>query len=393
VKLRFGSRQSVHVAIGFFLLMAAAYSQPVPSSGKVLAEDVFKNVQVLKGTSVGEFMDIMGFFSASLGLNCVHCHVNESLTHWERFADDVPRKRIARQMVLMVDAINKTNFGGRRVVTCYSCHHGSIQPEGVPSLMVQYGLPLEDPDATEIVPDAPKGPSAEQTLDKFISAIGGTDRLGGLKSLMEQGTYEGYDSYQQKVPFEVFAKAPDQRTTIAHTQNGETTTTFDGRAGWIAAVDKPLRLMTLSSGDLDGAKLDADLAFPGNIKQGLRQWRVGFPMTTIEDKQVQIVQGTGSAGTRIKLFFEVDSGLLTRVVRYNNTRLGIVPTQIDYSDYRDVVGVKVPFRWVITWTSGQSTIELSDVRANVPIDDAKFAQPAPAAVKKAVQPANEPTIR
>jgi hypothetical protein len=151
--------------------------------------------------------------------------------------------------------------------------------------------------------------------------------------------------------------------------------------------------MTLSSGDLDGAKLDADLAFPGNIKQGLRQWRVGFPMTTIEDKQVQIVQGTGSAGTRIKLFFEVDSGLLTRVVRYNNTRLGIVPTQIDYSDYRDVVGVKVPFRWVITWTSGQSTIELSDVRANVPIDDAKFAQPAPAAVKKAVQPANEPTIR
>src|SRR5262249_34025460 len=158
----------------------------------------------------------------------------------------------------------------------------------------------------------------------------------------------------------------------------------DGRAGWVAAVDKPLRLMSLSpGGELDGARLDAILAFPGKIKEALTQWRVGFPITTIDDKQVQIVQGTAAGGTRVKLFFDVESGLLTRVVRYTNTRIGVVPTQADYSDYREVSGIRMPFRWTVTWTGGRSSIELSEVRPNVTIDDVKFAQPAPAVVKEA----------
>jgi photosynthetic reaction center cytochrome c subunit len=380
------SRHGIHAGLAFFSALVVAHAQPASGSRTQLAEEVFKNVQVLKGTSVGEFMDIMSFFSASLGLNCVHCHVNASLTHWEKFAEDVPRKRVARQMVQMVDAMNKTYFGGRRILTCYSCHRGSLQLEPVPSLTVQYGLPTEDPNATEIVPDAPREPSAEQILDKFTTAVGGADRLNGLKSFVGRGTYEGFDSYEQKVPFEVWTKAPNRRTTIAHTQNGDTTTTFDGRSGWIAAVDKPLPLMSLSpGGELDGARLDADLAFPANIKQALTQWRVGFPITTIDDKQVQIVQGTAGGGTRVKLFFDVESGLLTRVVRYTTTRIGVVPTQIDYSDYREVSGIRMPFRWVVTWTGGRSTIELSEVRPNATIDDSKFTQPAPAVVKKTVK--------
>ena len=70
-------------------LAPAAIAQSVSPKPPV-AEEVFKNVQVLKGIPVGEFMDTMGFFSASLGSNCVHCHLDESLTHWEKFAEDVP---------------------------------------------------------------------------------------------------------------------------------------------------------------------------------------------------------------------------------------------------------------------------------------------------------------
>jgi len=372
------------MTLAWLLAAATANAQPAPQK-TLLAEDVFKNIQVLKGIPVGEFMDVMGFFSAALGSNCVHCHVDESLTHWEKFAEDVPRKRMARQMVLMMNAINKNNFGGRKVMTCYSCHRGDIRPEGVPSLLTQYSLPIEDPNKVEIVPEAPTTPSADEILDKYVQALGGARRLAGLTSFTGKGTYEGYDSYEQKVPFEVFAKAPNQRTTIAHTQSGDTTTTFDGRAGWVAAVDKPVTLLPLSSGDLDGARLDADLSFPGRIKQTLSQWRVGFPATTIEDRLVRIVQGTGASGTRVKLFFDAESGLLARVVRYSDTVVGIVPTQIDYSDYREVAGIKMPFHWTVTWTDGKSTIDLSDVQPNVPIDASKFAQPAPAVVKKAAQ--------
>jgi outer membrane lipoprotein-sorting protein len=365
-------------ALSAALALTANAQQVSPK--QALAEEVFKNVQVLKGIPVGEFMDTMGFFSASLGSNCVHCHVDESLTHWDKFAEDVPRKRVARQMIQMVNTLNKTNFGGARIVTCYSCHHGDVRPESVPSLLSQYSLPVEDPNKVEIVPDAPPDPSAEQILDKYIKALGDPQRL---TSFIAKGTYEGYDTYEQKVPLEIYANAPNQRTMVVHTQSGDTTTTFDGRSGWVAAVDKPVTLLPLSAGgETDGARLEGDLAFPSHIKSSLSSWRVGFPLTAIDDHPAQIVQGTGAGGTRVKLYFEVESGLLVRTLRYTNTAVGLAPTQIDYSDYREVSGVRMPFHWVVTWTDGRSTIDLTEVRANVPIDAGKFEEPAPAVVRQ-----------
>jgi photosynthetic reaction center cytochrome c subunit len=384
--MRFGSMRSVHAALGIaiacLVAVAPAIAQTAPQEKPQMVEDVFKNVQVLKGIPVNQFMDTMGFFAAALGLNCTGCHVAESLQDWNKFADDVPRKRIARQMILMVNGMNKANFGGRRALTCWSCHRGTQVPEVIPSLAAQYTIPPEDANQIEIVPDGPTEPTADQVLDKFIQALGGAQRLAGLTSFAAKGTVEGYDTYHMKVPVELYAKAPGQRALISHTQNGDTTTIFDGRSGWVAAVDKPVRLLPLLPGaELDGAKLDADLCFPAGIKQALNQWSVGFPVTAIDDKPVNVIQGRGAGGTRFKLYFDVESGLLTRQVRYADTPIGMVPTQVDYANYREVAGVKMPFRLTVTWTDGQSIIELTDVQPNVAIDSAKFAKPAPAAVK------------
>jgi photosynthetic reaction center cytochrome c subunit len=377
--------QVTGIAALCLLCAAIASSQPAAAEKQLVAEQVFKNVKVLKGVPVGEFMDTMGFFAASLGLNCVYCHVAESMENWDKFAEDVPRKETARAMILMVNAINKGSFGGRRALTCYSCHRGAEQPKVVPSLADQYTVPVEDPNEIEIVKDAPQGPSADQILDKYIQALGGAQRLAGLTSFAGKGTYEGYDTYHEKVPLEIYAKAPGQRTIIAHTQNGDSTTTFDGRAGWIAAVDKPVHLLSLLPGsELDGAKLDADLCFPAGIKQALAQWRNGFPVTAIEDREVQLIQGVAAGGSRVKLFFDSKTGLLSRQLRYTNTIVGTIPIQIDYTDYREVAGVKMPFHWIVTWTGGQSIMELSDVQPNVQIEAAKFSKPAPAVVTKAV---------
>ncbi|PYR97718.1 MAG: c-type cytochrome [Acidobacteria bacterium] len=347
----------------------------------LMAEEVFKNVQILKGIPVNQFMETMGFFAASLGLNCVYCHVSQSLENWDRFADDVPRKRMARSMMLMVNELNQTKFGGRRAVTCYSCHRGAEQPRVIPSLADQYGVPPEDPNLVEIAPDAPKVPTAEQILDKYIQAVGGPQRLTRLTSFVGKGTYEGYDTYHAKVLFEIYAKAPRQLTTIAHTQNGDTTATFDGRDGWIASVDKPVRLLPLLPGaELDAARIDADLWFPAGIKQALTDWRAGFPITTVEDKEVTIIQGTAAGRSRIKLFFDNETGLLIRQLRYSDTPVGTVPIQVDYSNYREVAEVKIPFRSVVTWTNGQTIVELNDVQPNVAIDAARFGKPAQAIV-------------
>ena len=372
----------LYTALLSFIAPLPAAAQTAQPEGPVMVEDVFKNVQVLKGIPVGEFMDTMGFVSAALGLNCTACHVAESLQDWSRFADDVPRKQMARAMMVMVNGINRNNFGGRRVLTCWSCHRGVQVPEVTPSLAVQYTVAEEDPNAMEIVPSGPQEPTATQILDKYIQAVGSPQALARLTSFLAKGTLEGFDTYQTKVPFEMYAKAPNQRTVIWHKQIGDTTVVFDGRAGWVANVNLPVRLLPMAPGaELDGGQFDAALAFPGNVKTALSDWRVGFPPTTIEDKLVNIVQGTGAGKTRFKLYFEDETGLLVRQVRYAGTPIGMVPTQVDYSDYRDVAGVKLPHKIVITWTDGRSSIELNEIQPNVAIDSARFARPALAVMK------------
>ena len=387
--MTFGCRRVVLRTLGAGLVclagLAHASGQAAPEEKPRMAEEVFKNVQVLRGISVDEFMGTMGFFSASLGMNCTDCHTTESVGNWAKFADDTPVKNTARKMILMVRTINQGNFAGRRSVTCYSCHRGINRPEVTPSLTDQYGVPTEDPDRVEIVTQSPRV-SADQILDRYIQALGGAQQLAKLTSFAGKGTYAGYNTDFIEVPLEVFAKATGQHTTIVHTPLGDSTTTYDGRAGWVAAFDKPLPLLLLTGGDLDGAKLDADMAFPARIKQALGNWRAGFQDTSIDDHAVQVIEGTTAGGTRVKFYFDKESGLLVRQLRYINTVIGFNPVHIDYADYREVAGVKMPFHSVVTWTDGQSTTELSDVQPNISIDPAKLSKPAPAPPPKPATP-------
>jgi len=357
--------------------------QPTGTEKPPMAEEVFKNVQVLKGIPVDEFMGTMGFFSAALSLNCTDCHAKAANDDWARYADDTPLKQTARKMILMVRTINQANFGGKPEVTCYSCHRSSNRPKVIPSLTEQYGSPPDDPNEVESrgEPLTRDAPSVDQILDKYIQAVGGAQRLAKLTSFIAKGTYSGYDTSDDKVPVEVYAKAPDQRATILHAPVGDGvtkdgTTTFDGHAGWINAANTLVPMLTLTGGNLDGARVDAALSFPGGIKQALSDWSDGFPETDIEGRDVEVVQGTSGKST-VKLYFDKQSGLLVRQMRYAQTIVGFNPTQVDYSDYREVDGVKLPFHWIVTWTDGQSTFEINQVQPNVRIDAAKFAKPAP----------------
>jgi len=352
----------------------SACAQGAPPQKPQMAEEVFKNVQVLKGIPVNEFLGIMGFFSASLGKSCVDCHDSDS--GWENYvADTNPNKRTARAMIGMMNVINKSFFAGRQVVTCYSCHRGGPNPKVTPNLAALYSpSPENEPD--DIVKQAPGAPSVDQILDKYIQAIGGAQKLASLTSLVAKGTSVGYGLNQDKRPVEFYAKAPGQRTTIVHAESGDTITTYDGRAGWIAAPNIPVPVLPLTGGDLEGAKLDAELTFPTRIKQALSQWRVG-PQSEIDDHEVQVVQGTSGGEAFATLYFDAESGLLVRQLRYASSPVGRMPTQIDYSDYREVSGVKIPFRWTVLWLDGRENFELTEVQANTAIDATKFAKPAP----------------
>ena len=373
-------------AIALWLLGSAlAAGQGAPAK-QLMSEQAFKNVTVLKGIPVDEFMNTMGFISAATNYNCTDCHVEPKVEgDWSVYAQETPRKATARKMILMVQEINRTNFAGVRVVTCYTCHR-NLQgaPRITPRLAEQYGEPPDpDPNEVEIRRQAPDAPSADQVFDKYLQAVGGAQKAAAVTSVVFKGTHEGYA--EPKAPVEIYVKAPNQRVMIVHTDLGDRTTVFDGNNGWMAApaTDKPFPVITYTGGDLDGARLDAVLSLPAGIKQAISRPAVGS--TTIDDKDVMVVQGTANGGrSSIKLYFDKQSGLLLRQVRFADTIIGRVPIQVDYSDYRDVAGagVKLPFHVVTTWTDGQSDVLLTSAETNVPIDASKFNQPPPSAPRK-----------
>ena len=355
--------------------VASQSSQAAAQTKPLMVEDVFKNVQALKGLYVDDFILTMGTISAAVGSDCVGCHPSAG-TDQVDWAFDTPRKVTARRMVQMVTTINRDNFGGRQVVTCWTCHRGRDRPVVTPTLETVYGEPTLEFD--DVLTPAPGVPSVDQVLNKYLQAIGGAQRVATITSFVATGKSVGYRGFGGGGVVEVFAQAPDKRATYIHfpeyPDRGDSVRTYDGRTGWIATPLAVVRKYELGGSERDGARLDAQLLFPAQIKQVLTDLRVG-PPTTIEDKDVQVVQGNGPNGTLATLYFDEVSGLLVRMVRHGRSPIGRVPTQVDYSDFRDVGGMKFPYRWTFAWLDGRDTFEFGAVRPNVPIDAAKFGQP------------------
>ena len=145
------SKRLIHYVLGTLLACSIgiplAHGQaagPGTEQKPLMAKDVFKNVQLLRGIPVKEFLGTMGFFSAATGMNCIDCHgaQGEGL---EAYAVDTPLKQTARKMIVMVNALNRANFDGQRKVTCYTCHRATDHPEAIPSLADQYSIPPDDP--------------------------------------------------------------------------------------------------------------------------------------------------------------------------------------------------------------------------------------------------------
>jgi photosynthetic reaction center cytochrome c subunit len=348
----------------------------------LLAEQVFKNVQALKGISASDFMGTMGVMSASLGFDCSECH-NAAGTDKVDWAADTPRKVIARRMVNMVTAINRDNFGGRQMVTCWSCHRNRDKPVVTPNLDYVYGMPNLEPDDL-VLASVPGLKKADEILDRYLQAIGGTQRLAGITSITATGTSVGFGGFGGGGAVQFYAKAPDQRTTIIEFKDAPgrdaSTRAFDGKTGWIKTPLTVLGEYQLSGNELDGAKLDAQLTFPGQIKQVLTNLRTLQP-ATIDDKECDTVQGNGPGRVFVTMYFDTQTGYLVRTVRYAASPIGRMPTQVDYGDYRDVNGVKIPFKYTFAWLDGRDAFQLNNVRVNLPIDSGKFAKPSASGVK------------
>jgi photosynthetic reaction center cytochrome c subunit len=340
------------------------------AAGPKTAEQQFKNIQTLKGIPADQLIPSMQFITASLGVECEFCHVQGAFEK-----DDKKPKQTARKMMEMMFEINADNFDRHREVTCYSCHRGARDPVAIPVVMTEepkvgMGEPKK-PDGEGNGKEATAGPTAEQLIAKYLRASGGAAAIDKVTSRVMKGTI---DVGGKSIPIDIYSKDPDMRISFTHMPEGDSVTAFNGHEGWLGTPGRPLREM--HGGEVDGASMDADLHLATHLKSMFSEAKASGT-EKMGENETYLVVGQREGKPPIRLYFDPQSGLLVRMVRFGDTALGLLPTQIDYADYRDADGVKIPFRWTLARPGGRFTIQVSEVKQNVPVDDAKFVKPSP----------------
>jgi hypothetical protein len=249
----------------------------------------------------------------------------------------------------------------------------------------------------------PGQPAADKIIDKYLKALGGAAKLAAIQSFVAKGTSYGFGGFGGGADVTLYAKAPNQRTLVIDYSKtpgrGDTTRSFDGQTAWLRTPLNVLGEYQLSGGERDGAQVDAEMSFPGRIKDVLKNLRVGLTATISDlpapesqsskeenfgfgnDKLADVVQGDAANGVIVTMYFDHDTSLLLRVNRTVKSPIGRVATLIDYSDYRDVNGVKFPFHVTFAWFNGRDAMKFNEIKTNVAIDPAVFGKPAP--LKKA----------
>jgi Photosynthetic reaction centre cytochrome C subunit len=337
-----------------------------------------KNIQVLKGLPDSQLGTVMNFIAVSMGRRCDFCHVNKGGT-WNWESDDKEEKLSARRMMTMVLGINKDNFRGSPSVSCYTCHRGRTSPQGIPSFPLPTPAPRPQPQAATTPGQAaatpsPTQPTSDQVLAKYIEALGGQAAIDKMKTLVMKGTYTGFNGIA--LPYEVDLAAPDKFYINVTAQQGTVERGFDGKAGWEKGPRGVNELMNPVLDDLKSTFL-----FYRNIKlkEQFAQMRLGG-RDKIGDRDVIVVTGRTADNHRERLSFDAETGFLLRRITYLETPIGVIPNQIDFEDYRDVDGVKVPFTVKVSSVEPGlvSTRKYTEIKLNAAVDDSKFKMPAAA---------------
>ncbi len=351
--------------LGFALTLGVAWAHgqtPGPSPEKK-SGDVFKNLKVLNDTPSDLLLPSMQFITSSLGVHCEYCHVENAFAK-----DDKKPKQTAREMMRMVEEINRTKFQGKQEVTCYSCHRGSPKPLTVP--VIADATPrLASSSVSDNPRDVANQPSSHDVLSKYITARGGASALGSLTNLEERGTFE---SDSRRFPVELYLTKSGQSATTIHLNGTDRISAFEGTTGWIVIPGRPIRVM--SSAEMDAARLDAAFQFGLDLNTIFPEIRFK-EFSKLSTAKSVVLSGQRPGLPPVEMYFDITSGLVLRSVYYSTSTLGLNPIQTDYSDYRRVGAVKVPFHWTSSTPTGRFSVQITTVRVNVSIPKEVFSKP------------------
>jgi photosynthetic reaction center cytochrome c subunit len=368
----------------FGLTIASAFmgaAQQQSMEGKT-AEQVYKNIKVLKGTPADQLNLSMHLVEGELGVDCTFCHVDHEPSHFQ--LDDNKQKETARKMMQMVIDINNHNFEGKQAVTCYTCHQGHPEPTG--TLVLPLPRAIESNIAMEEEkPVTPALPSVDQILDKYIQALGGEQGLRKVTSRSIIATQDLASGPGGKIPLpaqiERYEKTPNLSVTIAHLSNGTLSEGFDGKSAWAQNL-RGIVADVAPAVDQSRARRNADFYSDTlDLKKQYTKMEV-TGVAQIDDHATYEVCGYPANDIVEKLYFDALTGLLVRKNTVLPSPLGNSPFQVDYDDYRETSsGLRFPFTIRLTPANPRSepathsVILVQKVQDNPNIDMTKFERP------------------
>jgi photosynthetic reaction center cytochrome c subunit len=377
--LRFFRLASLIAAIGTAFIFAFNHTSaqnPQTATGgapptEPTVEQTQKNIQALKGLPESQLIPVMNYMAASLGVRCNFCHVNKDGT-WDYPSDEKPEKKTAREMIVMLTGVNKNTFRGTPEVSCYTCHRGRTQVVHTLSMPLPTPEPRPSPAASPTGPQTPN-PTAEQILDKYYQALGGAAAIDKLKSRVMKGTLTTNNGVE--VGYELNQSGPDSVLAILTTaQAGVIERAVNGSVGW----EKNSRGVR----DLGREEIFYLRRYPDiykDIKLKDQFTRINFNgKPKIDGRDVYVLRGTTTAGKRETLYFDVETGLLVRRSTSTATLVGTIPEQVDFADYREVDGLKLPFTIRVSAIDPNFSVvrKFTEIKLNVTIDPKRFNKPA-----------------
>jgi hypothetical protein len=367
--------KSSHLILtGVLLLLAGGAYGQTPAATAKTAGEAMKNVHVMTDVPAKEWNDTMWFMSTSLGVGCDHCHMGQA---YEK--DDRKAKQTARSMILMTREINAKNFGGRLVVTCNSCHQGSLKPKASPALwsktpeelaalrkeQQQKEARAATPEAVAAVPkEASPQPDAEQVLTDYRKAVGGE----GIKSLAVKAKVT-FD-VRGPVELELEMVMPDRLRQHAIVGGADLWQYFSVDHGWIIA---PGRTVEMTPANMEGVRNQMNFFGPMKLPAGDAP-RKAVGLEKIGGRTFAVVESRTPARLE-RLYFDVQTGLLYRNYRETFTSLGSTPDETILEDYRDVGGVQMPFQITLRSPNDRTCYTFSEINIDGPIDPARFERP------------------
>ena len=324
------------------------------------AEQVYKNIQVFKGLPSSQLESAMFFIEGALQVGCGHCHV------WEDFSkDDKPAKRTARKMILMVQQLNETQFQGKQMISCNTCHRGQTPP-AAPLLFAK--IEGAGPEGSGKQGADAALPTAEQLFARELEATGGERGLKNIHSRVMKGIRSSSEGWRSVV--EIYQQAPDKWRDSFKLQ-AIFANVFDGSHAW-HQDDQGIH----DPDPQDLAKLKEEAEFYRDLKLSRM-----FPnaRTTgkekINGKDSYVVEAKTAEDQERQLYFDVGTGLLMRIVRFDPSPFGPIPDAVDYADYRQLDGIQVPFTISHLRPDYSLMDKFTEIEQNSPIGANTFDKP------------------